>query len=155
MADIVDPAKRSVMMAGIGAKDTQPELVVRRALHGLGYRFRLHRKDLPGRPDIVLPRWNTAILVHGCFWHGHENCPLFRLPKSRTEFWAEKIGSNRLRDEKVRRNLVDLGWRVLEVWECATKGRSALSWTALLDELENAIKANQAGTLQIRGTQIA
>lgn len=87
MADIVDKATRSRMMSGIRGKDTKPEIFVRKTLHAQGFRFRLHRKDLPGHPDIVLPKYRAVILVHGCFWHGHEACHLFRLPKSRTEFW--------------------------------------------------------------------
>lgn len=155
MADIVDPQKRSEMMAGIRSKNTRPELLVRRLLHRLGYRFRLHRKDLPGKPDIVLPKWNTVIFVHGCFWHGHSNCPLFRLPKSRTQFWAEKIAVNRVRDAEAKAILTALGWRVLEVWECASKGRTAIPTTELRSKLENAISGENALNVEIRGAQIA
>lgn len=92
-------------------------------LHRQGFRFRLNVRSLPGTPDIVLPRYRTVILVHGCFWHGHE-CPLFRLPATRTEFWQKKINGNRLNDQKVRANLISSGWRVGIVWECAIRGKS-------------------------------
>lgn len=114
------------MMSGIRGKDTRPEMIVRKILHSRGFRFRLHRKDLPGRPDIVLPRYRVAIFVQGCFWHGHENCHLFRLPASRTEFWDEKIGGNKSRDEKNLGLLRAAGWRTLQIWECALKGKSRL-----------------------------
>ena len=126
MADIVDKETRSRMMSGIRGKDTKPEIVVRKLLHSEGFRFRLHRKDLPGRPDIVLPKYRTAILVHGCFWHGHDDCHLFRLPRSRTDFWQEKIAGNQARDRKNILLLHDLGWRTLEIWECALKGKLKL-----------------------------
>lgn len=150
MVDIVDPAKRSQMMAGIGAKNNKPEIVVQKLLHQLGYRFRLHRKDLPGKPDIVLPKWNTVIFVHGCFWHGHEDCPLFRLPKSRTEFWKDKITANRERDALVRTELRSRDWRVIEVWECAMKGRNRLAPLELAEMLSSAVEERQAYT-SIRG----
>lgn len=139
MADIVSPAKRSKMMAGIASKNTRPKIRIRKLLHQMGYRFRLHRKDLPGRPDIVLPRYRTVVFVNGCFWHGHSNCPLFRLPKSRKEFWQDKLLNNRTRDLKKSSELQSMDWRVVTVWECATKGRMALTKPALLIELRNAI----------------
>jgi DNA mismatch endonuclease (patch repair protein) len=89
-------------------------------LHAAGRRFRLHRKDLPGKPDIVLPRDRTAVLVHGCFWHGHEDCPIARVPKTQTDFWTEKFAKNRARDLKVKSELESLGWRVVVIWECET-----------------------------------
>lgn len=112
---------RSAMMSRIGPKDTRPEIVVRKGLHRLGFRYRVHAKDLLGKPDIVLPKYRTVILVHGCFWHGHEGCRYFRFPKTNTIFWQTKIGRNQERDAAVRRSLVDSGWRVLTVWECATR----------------------------------
>lgn len=121
MADIMSPGKRSALMARIRARDTGPELLIRRALWHAGLRFRLNVKSLPGRPDIVLPKWNAAIFVHGCFWHRHEGCPLFRLPATRTEFWDTKLAGNRERDIRVLSDLRSGGWRVLIVWECALR----------------------------------
>ncbi|PKP78893.1 MAG: very short patch repair endonuclease [Alphaproteobacteria bacterium HGW-Alphaproteobacteria-3] len=123
MADVVSPATRSRMMSGIRGKDTKPELAIRRGLHALGFRYRLHARNLPGKPDIVLPRWRAVIFVHGCFWHGHD-CHLFKWPKTRTEFWQQKITANRQNDEKAIAALHAQGWRVLIVWECALKGRT-------------------------------
>ena len=123
MADVVTPDVRSRMMAGIRGKDTKPEIIIRRGLHALGFRFRLHAKDLPGKPDLVLPKWNAVILVNGCFWHGHD-CHLFKWPKTRKKFWREKIEGNRKRDKKNIQALEDAGWRVLIIWECALKGKS-------------------------------
>ncbi|WP_085598392.1 MULTISPECIES: very short patch repair endonuclease [unclassified Pseudomonas] len=119
--DIVDQATRSRMMAGIKGKDTRPELVVRRFLHAHGYRFRLHRRDLPGKPDIILPRLKVCIFVHGCFWHRHAGCRYAVLPKTRVDFWIEKLESNVDRDRKVLQELDRAGWRVFTVWECELK----------------------------------
>jgi len=118
-AKAIDP-KRSAMMARIGPRDTAPELTVRRTLHRLGYRFRLHRKDLPGRPDITLPRHRVVVLVHGCFWHRHPDCRYAYTPKSRVEFWTKKFQQNVERDARVQRELEARGWTVLTVWECET-----------------------------------
>ena len=122
MADVVDQATRSRMMSGIRGKNTRPELVVRKALHARGFRYRIHVKDLPGRPDLVLPKHRAAIFVHGCFWHGH-GCPLFKWPSSRPEFWREKIGKNADRDARNIQTLRDSGWRVAVLWECAVRSR--------------------------------
>lgn len=130
MADVVDKTTRSRMMSGIRAKDTRPEIFIRRGLHRLGFRFRLHAKDIPGKPDVVLPKYRSIIIVHGCFWHGH-GCRYCRTPKTNTAFWQEKIRSNQARDE---RNLLlqkGLGWRCLIVWECAV--RRSLREPASLD----------------------
>lgn len=124
MADIVSSAVRSRMMSRIRARDTKPEILVRKALHAQGYRFRLHRKDLPGKPDIVLPRFRAAILVHGCFWHMHEGCTLARIPSTRTEFWSAKLYANAMRDQTAYSRLLALGWRVLTIWECYLKSTS-------------------------------
>lgn len=121
MPEKISTETRSRMMSGIRAQDTKPELLVRQHLHADGFRFRLHRKDLPGRPDVVLPRWNTAVFAHGCFWHGHAGCRFFRVPKTRTEFWSEKIERNAQRDEKAVHALEAAGWRVAVVWECALR----------------------------------
>lgn len=115
--DTIDQARRSELMSRIRSKDTKPELTVRQILHRLGYRFRLHRKDLPGRPDIVLPRHRKIILVHGCFWHGH-TCRLASKPKSNTGYWSDKIVKNKERDTRNLHALEEAGWTVLELWEC-------------------------------------
>ncbi|MSP81843.1 MAG: DNA mismatch endonuclease Vsr [Alphaproteobacteria bacterium] len=120
MADTLTPAERSERMARMRGWDTQPELVVRRLVHGMGYRYRLHRRDLPGTPDMVFPSRKMAIFIHGCFWHRHPdpNCKLARLPKSRLDFWLPKLEANRARDERHRSELAALGWKSLVVWEC-------------------------------------
>lgn len=117
MTDIVSPEKRSQMMSGIRAKNTRPEMIVRRALHARGFRYRIHVKDLPGKPDLVFPRYKSVLFIHGCFWHGH-NCHLFKMPGTHTEFWQAKIQKNRENDAKAKAALATLGWRVLEIWEC-------------------------------------
>ena len=125
MADIVTPDVRSRMMASIGPANTKPEMLIRRRLHALGYRYRLHVKGLPGKPDLVFPGRRAVIFVHGCFWHGHD-CTLFRWPSTREEFWRSKIGGNIARDQRTAAQLLDQGWRVLDIWECALKGRERL-----------------------------
>ena len=120
MADVVDKATRSRMMAGIRGRDTQPELAIRRGLHRAGFRYRL-TSELPGRPDLVFPARKAVIFVHGCFWH-HHDCPLFKWPSTRTSFWKTKIDGNYDRDQRVQQTLREAGWRVFVVWECALKG---------------------------------
>ncbi len=109
-------------MSSIRGKDTKPEMVIRRALHAHGIRYRLHAKGLPGRPDLVLRKYRAVIFVHGCFWHGHD-CPMFRLPGSRTDYWKAKIDRNRERDREVMAVLAERGWRRLTVWECSLRGK--------------------------------
>lgn len=121
MVDVVSIEKRSQMMSGIKGKDTQPEVSLRKELYARGYRYRKHGKGIKGKPDLVLKKYNALIFVHGCFWHGHENCKLFRLPKSRIEFWVNKIEGNITRDHLRREGLLQSGWRVLTVWECSLK----------------------------------
>lgn len=113
-------------MSRVRAKDTKPEMVVRRIVHGLGYRYRLHRRDLPGRPDLVLPRLGAVIFVHGCFWHRHPGCRLASTPSTNVEFWQAKFLRNVERDAEAIRRLEADGWRVLVVWECETRAREAL-----------------------------
>ncbi|MGD0974866.1 MAG: DNA mismatch endonuclease Vsr [Candidatus Korobacteraceae bacterium] len=125
--DRISRAHRSWNMARITARNTRPELAVRSLLHRLGLRFRLHCADLPGRPDIVLPRWNTVVLVNGCFWHRHANCRFAYTPKSRVAFWSNKFAMNVQRDRKVREQLLQAGWRVITVWECETSCPGKLS----------------------------
>ena len=120
-------------MARFKGKDTKPELLVRRALHAMGYRFRLHRRDLPGSPDIVLPRHLTIIFVHGCFWHQHEGCAVGKLPRTRQNFWSEKFTKNRERDAKVKAALEASGWRVLTIWECQAKASTLPGLLATLE----------------------
>ena len=137
-------------MSGIRGKNTRPEIVVRQMLHAAGFRFRLHAAGLPGKPDIVLPRWNAVVQVNGCFWHGHD-CHLYRLPSTRTEFWEEKIGTNRRRDGLVAEKLAAAGWRQLTVWECALKGRSRLPADEVTSQLAGWIRGTgTSGT--VRGT---
>ena len=118
-------ASRSALMSRIGQKDTAPEMIVRRMLHAMGYRFRLHRRDLPGKPDIVLPRLRKIVFVHGCFWHSH-GCKIGQPPKSRPEYWGPKLRRNRERDAEKEAELKALGWDVLTVWQCQTKDRGTL-----------------------------
>ncbi|MEC3767271.1 very short patch repair endonuclease [Cupriavidus sp. SS-3] len=136
MADVVDSETRSRMMAGIRGKGTKPEMLVRRVMFAAGLRFRLHRKDLPGAPDIVLPGRKVAVFVHGCFWHMHSGCKFAKMPSSNTDFWHTKLSGNVERDHRVVEALRTSGWRVLTVWECATRdariaptlGQRVLNW---------------------------
>ena len=123
MTDVVDRKTRSRMMSGIRGRDTAPELTVRRYLHRAGLRFRLQRRDLPGRPDLVLPRYRAVVFVHGCFWHRHANCRFCYTPKSNQEFWQKKFHENVQRDDRVRSELIDRGWRVFIVWACSLDDR--------------------------------
>jgi DNA mismatch endonuclease, patch repair protein len=126
MTDVYPPDKRSAVMRRVKGKDTSPELAVRKALTALGARYRLHRADLPGKPDIVLPGRRLALFVHGCFWHGHD-CPRgARVPKQNRDYWVAKIDRNRARDAKSHEALVALGWRVETIWECELKDAAAL-----------------------------
>ena len=113
--------QRSRNMSAIKSKNTKPEIAVRKLLHSMGFRFRLHRKDLPGSPDIVLPKYKTVIFVHGCFWHRHENCKYASTPKTRSEFWESKFEGNIKRDKINQTNLIKLGWKIIIVWECELK----------------------------------
>ena len=114
---------RSRNMAAIKSKNTKPEIEVRKILHEMGYRFRLHRKDLPGNPDIVLPKYKTAIFVNGCFWHQHEGCKYACLPKTKTDFWKKKLEGNKQRDKVKQSQLNELGWKIINVWECEIKDK--------------------------------
>lgn len=136
------------MMSGIRAKDTRPEVTVRKALFAAGYRFRLHRKDLPGTPDIVMPGLRVAIFVHGCFWHAHRGCRFAKTPETRREFWAEKLSRNVQRDLESREALLNAGWRVLVVWECATRrqvGRRPDIVSPLIDWIQD--ETNRVGEI--------
>ncbi|MBG36285.1 MAG: very short patch repair endonuclease [Oceanicaulis sp.] len=149
MPDVVNPATRSWMMSQIRGSDTRPEMLIRSGLHRLGFRFRLHDRRLPGKPDLVLRRYRAAIFVNGCFWHGH-NCHLFRLPSTRREFWEQKIARNRERDVEVRSALLDQTWRYLDIWECALKGRKRLALSEVLELAASWLESN-TDRAEIRG----
>ena len=121
MADVHTPEVRSYDMSMIRGKNTKPEIIVRKFLHSKGFRFRLYRKELPGKPDIVLPKYKTVIFVHGCFWHGHKNCKYFVIPKTRTRWWMNKIKGNQETDKRNNRRLIKEGWKIITLWECQLK----------------------------------
>ncbi len=127
--DTLDPAQRSERMSRVRGKDTRPELAVRRMVHGMGYRYRLHRRDLPGSPDLALITPRKAMFVHGCFWHRHQDpcCKLARLPKSRPEFWLPKLERNRQRDIENQEALKSMGWEYMVIWECQLKDKASLT----------------------------
>ena len=127
MTDIVDRDKRSEIMSRIRGRDTEPEMIVRRIAHRLGFRFRFHRRDLPGSPDLVFPQHRAVILVHGCFWHRHPGCKYAYSPKTRVRFWEDKFEGNVVRDRRNETALDELGWRVMVVWECETRDREAVA----------------------------
>lgn len=131
-SDPLSQEQRRYCMSRIRGQNTKPEILIRKSLHALGYRFRIHRKDLPGTPDIVLPKYHAAIFVHGCFWHGHD-CDLFKWPKSRAEFWREKITKTRKSDADAVALLRHRGWRVLVIWECALRGRKRRPLEEVID----------------------
>jgi len=136
MADVHSKEIRSYNMSMIKGKNTKPEMLVRQFLHASGYRYKLHDKSLPGKPDIVLPKYKTVIFVHGCFWHGHKNCKYFVIPKTRTEWWLNKINGNIANDEKAAKALKKEGWRIITIWECGLKpSKVNKSLTALLKKL--------------------
>lgn len=137
--DVLTPEQRRLVMSRIRGKDTKPEMLLRRGLHGRGLRYRLHRKGMPGRPDIVFPRYRAVVFVHGCFWHGH-GCSLFKWPKTRAAFWESKIKGNMERDRQVLRALKAEGWRALVVWECALKGRHRRALPDVLSYAESFIR---------------
>ncbi len=149
MADVFTPAERSAVMRAVRSRDTQPELRVRRAAHALGLRFRLHRADLPGKPDLVFPARRIALFVHGCFWHGHD-CSFYRLPQTRADFWLAKIETNQKRDAKVMRELYKSGWRQLVIWECAIRGKKAEAVKVVIDKTEKWIRSKRRFA-EIRG----
>lgn len=131
MVDVVSPTVRSRMMSGIRGTNTRPEIIIRKGLHHHGFRFRKNYRKLPGKPDIVLPKYRAVIFVHGCFWHRH-HCHLFKWPATRPEFWRAKINGNRKTDAKNLAELESAGWRVLTIWECSTKGKTRLTEDAVI-----------------------
>ena len=154
MADVLSAEERSRLMSRIRGRDTGPEMIVRRGLHALGLRFRLQDRKLPGRPDLVLPKYRTAVFVHGCFWHAH-GCTLSKVPATRVEFWKRKLDANVARDRAAARALRDAGWRVLLVWECAFRGpgrlgegealRDAAAFIRSTDSLQYSVEGRQTG----------
>lgn len=143
MVDVLTEEQRQLNMSRIRGRDTKPEMLIRRGLHARGFRYRLQDRSLPGRPDLVFPRYKAVILVHGCFWHGHD-CPMFRLPATRSEFWSEKIAANQSRDARAHEALLASGWRVLTVWECCLKGKARLPFDAVLRLCDSFICGNEA-----------
>lgn len=137
MTDVHNPTTRSYNMSRIKGKDTKPEMLVRKFLHANGFRYRLHDKKLPGKPDIVLPKYKTVIFVHGCFWHGHEGCKYFVVPKTRREWWVEKIGMTKKKDEVNYAKIKESGYKIIVVWECELK---SLTIENALKVLANTIK---------------
>jgi DNA mismatch endonuclease (patch repair protein) len=140
--DVVDPSTRSRMMSGIRGRDTKIEVAIRKALHARGLRYRTDVRSLPGRPDIVLPRWRAAILVHGCFWHAH-NCGLYRVPATRRKFWREKLEGNAARDRRNLDALLAAGWRVAVVWECALRYRPHVEIEQVADKVAKWIRSRK------------
>ncbi len=140
------------MMAGIRSKNTQPEIAIRKALHEMGYRYRLHAKNLPGTPDLVFPKYKTALFVHGCFWHKH-GCHLFRWPSTRREFWETKINGNAERDCIHQTRLIESGWKIVIIWECALKGRGRLPFDKITDSATEIFHSQSVKIIEIAGLQ--
>ena len=153
MADIVTPAVRSRMMSGIRSKNTRHEIQLRKALHNAGLRYRLHRRDLPGTPDIVLPRYRAVIFVHGCFWHGHD-CPLFKWPSTNSDKWARKIQTNQNRDAESVQRLLATSWRVCTVWECALRGKQRQTEKEVVCSIVCWVRSSEM-LFEVRGTENA
>ncbi len=139
--DVLTPEQRRLVMSRIRGKDTKPEMLMRRGLHGRGLRYRLHGKGIPGKPDMVFAKYRTVVFVHGCFWHGH-GCSLFKWPKTRAAFWKGKIDRNMERDREALSALKADGWRVLVVWECALKGRQRRDLPDVMDRAESFIRGS-------------
>ncbi|MCH9829020.1 MAG: very short patch repair endonuclease [Gammaproteobacteria bacterium] len=142
MADVLTPEQRQLNMSRIKGKDTKPEMLIRRGLHARGLRYRLHNRSLPGRPDLVFPKYNTVVFIHGCFWHAH-GCALSKLPATRPDFWRAKLAANAARDRKAVEALQTDGWRVLVIWECALRGPQRRA--------ENAVLGRAAAFIQVPG----
>lgn len=152
MADVHDSLIRSKNMAAIKGRNTTPEIIIRKALHRRGYRYTLQNDKLPGKPDIVLPKYNAAVFVHGCFWH-HHNCCFFKWPATRNEFWKEKITRNEINDHKKQNILLKSGWRIGIIWECALRGKNRLSLDIILESISSWLQSNQIQT-EIHGKQL-
>jgi len=142
VTDVVSPSVRSRMMAAIRGKNTKPEMIVRLGLHSRGFRFRLHDPNLPGKPDLVLPKYRAVIFVNGCFWHMH-GCHLSKIPSSRPHFWREKLMKNKERDRDNVSRCIAKGWRVMIIWECALRGKGRLSVESILEQCEIWLRSNE------------
>jgi DNA mismatch endonuclease (patch repair protein) len=150
MADIVSPAVRSQMMAGIKAINTRPEFVVRRGLFRAGFRYVLHDERLPGKPDLVFPKYRAVVFVHGCFWHCH-GCPLFKWPSSNVEFWQTKLTGNKRLDYRNLSRLKAAGWRTFVIWECALKGPRRLSPEVMISRTAQWLRDGAGGSWELAG----
>lgn len=148
MADVLTPAQRQLNMSRIKGKDTKPEMLVRRGLHACGLRYRLHDRSLPGRPDLVFPKYHTAVFIHGCFWHAH-GCALSKLPATRQDFWQAKLAANAARDRKAVDALQIAGWRVLVIWECALLGSARHKDSVVLERAASFIEGSGMALLEI------
>lgn len=151
MSDVVTPEVRSRMMSGIRGKNTKPELIIRKNLHRLGYRYRLHAKELPGKPDLVLPKYNAVIFVNGCFWHGHA-CHLFKWPQTREDFWRNKITVTKEKDRENKARLHQQGWRIMEIWECSLKGKTRLPVDIIMEQIALWLQS-ESPYMEIQGKQ--
>ncbi len=150
MADVLTPLQRKLNMSRIRGKDTKPEMLIRRGLHALGLRYRLHDRTLPGRPDLVFPKYRTAIFIHGCFWHAH-GCALSKLPATRQDFWHTKLAANAARDCNAIDALQAAGWRVLVIWECALRGGARLPRDGVFDSSAHFVRSGTRSILNITG----
>ena len=151
MTDVLSPKRRRHNMSQIRSRDTKPEMIIRRGLHARGFRFRLHGANLPGRPDLVFPGRRAVIFVHGCFWHGH-CCHMFRWPRTREEFWRDKIEKNRARDQWCTMTLRERGWRVLTVWECAIRGPGRFGLDDLLTSCATFLATSDHFQSELKGS---
>lgn len=147
MADVLTPEQRRLNMSRIRARDTKPEMLIRRGLHARGLRYRLHDRNLPGRPDLVFTKYHTAVFIHGCFWHAHD-CTLAKLPATRQDFWKRKLEGNAARDRKAIEALQTAGWRVLVIWECALRGPGRLKDAKALDNAAGYIRQNHGSPIE-------
>jgi DNA mismatch endonuclease, patch repair protein len=154
VVDKISPEVRSWVMSRIKGKNTKPEITIRKLLHSLGFRFRLHVENLPGMPDIVLPKYKAVVMINGCFWHGH-NCSVSNRPKTRPEFWSNKIEKNKDRDNRNRADLLNLGWRVITIWECAIFGKCKISQDEISLLISDCLRKNLHETVfEIKGRNI-
>jgi DNA mismatch endonuclease, patch repair protein len=150
MADVLTPEQRRLNMSRIRGRDTKPEMLIRRGLHARGLRYRLHDQSLPGRPDLVFPKYHTVLFIHGCFWHAH-GCPRSKLPMTRQDFWQTKLTANAVRDRKAINALLADGWRVLVVWECALRGSAHQKESIVLNRAERFVRGAGAKLFEIAG----